>query len=201
MNARGPVPRLPFRKFFNHTEVVRFLQSLGKARPDLCRIGSLGRSREGRELAIATITDHTSGRADDKPGYLIHGNIHAGEVAGTHAALHTARQLLVDHPKSSILKKITFYIVPRLNPDGAEHVVTTSGRIRSRTEWEEAPNTLVQEDLDGDGRILSMRQVQPDGAWAKDPEDPRLLVKRKADSKEAFLQNASGGSDPRMGRE
>ncbi len=186
MNA---IPELSFRTFFTYQEVTDFVNSLASARPDLCRLGSLGKSREGRDIHLLTVTDYESGAPEDKPGYLIHGNIHAVELSGTHAALYTARQLLMDHGKSDLLKNVVFYIVPRLNPDGAEFAVTTSGPIRSRTDASEPkPNTLYPKDVNGDGLILSMRQKHPDGAFVTDPQDGRLLIKRKAESKGPFYR-------------
>lgn len=41
------VPELPFRRFFTYQEVTDFLKALAEARPGLCRLSSLGRSREG----------------------------------------------------------------------------------------------------------------------------------------------------------
>ena len=96
MPARKRIPPLPFRNFFAHEELVEFIEALAASRPDLCRLGSLGKSREGREVYLLTITDFASGSPDDRPGYLVHGNIHAGELSGTHTALYTARQLLAD---------------------------------------------------------------------------------------------------------
>ncbi|MBT4504319.1 MAG: carboxypeptidase, partial [Gemmatimonadetes bacterium] len=84
MAAKKAVPKLPFRNFFMYREVTDFLESLAKARPNLCRLGSLGQSRQGREVHLLTVTDFKSGDPEDRPGYLIHGNIHAGELAGTH---------------------------------------------------------------------------------------------------------------------
>ena len=142
-----------------------------------------------RFFRFQEVADFDSGAPEDRPAYLVHGNIHAGEVAGTHVALYTARQLLVDLRRSGLLKQVVFYIVPRLNPDGVEYVVTTSGRVRSRTDWAEmAPNTLTQEDVDGDGLILSMRQEHPDGPFVTDPEDARLFIRRQADSRGPFYR-------------
>ena len=189
------IPSLPFRHFFTHKEIAAFLEKLCAARPDLCRLSSMGRSREGREIHLLTVTDFATGAAEDKPAYLIHGNIHAGELSGTHAALYSARQFVADHPKSDLLKRVAFYIVPRINPDGAEYVVTTSGRIRSRTDWtERLPNALYQEDVDGNGLILSMRQAHPDGPFVTDPKDRRLLIRRRADSKGPFYRVLPEGS-------
>ncbi len=194
MSEQAQVPALQFERFFAYDELTGFVRALADAHPGLCKLGSLGRSRQGREIHLLTLTDYASGDPEDRPAYLIHGNIHAGEVAGTHAALYTARQLLVDHARSDLLKRVAFYVVPRINPDGAEVVVTTSGRVRSRTDRSERkPNTLYQEDLDGDGLICTMRQEHPDGVFVADPEDPRLHVRREADSPGPFYRTFPEG--------
>jgi hypothetical protein len=183
MAEAAPIPPLQFDHFFAYDELTEYVRALANARADLCKLGSLGRSRQGREMHLLTLTDHSSGNPEDRPAYFIHGNIHAGEVAGTHAALYTARQLLLDHATSDLLHRVTFYIVPRINPDGAEEVVRTSGRVRSRTDRSSRkPNTLYQEDVNGDGRICTMRQEHPDGQYVVDPQDPRLHVRREAGS-------------------
>lgn len=186
------LPELPFRHFLTHSEVTAFVQALTAACPDWVRLSSLGLSREGRELHLLTITDPATGPAEDKPAYLIHGNIHAAELSGTHAALHTARQLVATRP--ALLRDVVFHIVPRINPDGAEFVVTTSGTTRSRTDRSnQRPNTLYQEDMNGDGLILTMRQEHPNGTLACDPEEPRLLVRRTATSQPPFYRTFPEG--------
>jgi hypothetical protein len=175
------IPPLPFEHFLTYDEVTAFVERLAAACPDWVRLQSLGHSREGRDLHVLTITDPATGPAEDKPAYLIHGNIHAAELSGTHAALYTARELVETRP--AVLRDVAFHIVPRINPDGAEFVATTSGVTRSRTDRaERRPNTLYQEDLNGDGLILSMRQEHPNGTFVQDPEEPSLLVRRTAES-------------------
>lgn len=189
--SREPLPRVSFKDWFTFEQTEEFCQALAQAMPKACRLETLGRSREGRPIYMLTITDFATGDAFDKPAYLIHGNIHATELAGTHNCLQTARSLLADHRagKHRLLRRIVFHIVPRLNPDGAEFAVTTSGVIRSRTERRRlVPNTLYQEDVNGDGLILTMRQRHPDGPFAADPKDRRLLIERKADSKPPFYR-------------
>ena len=195
MSPRPRIPALPFRSFLNYDELDRYLHALVSCRPELCTLDSLGKSRAGREVLLLTVTDLSSGNSEDKPAYLVHGNIHAGELAGTHAALYTARQLLSDNARSDILKRVAFHIVPRLNPDGAEHVVTTSGRIRSRTDWDQMkPNTLFQEDVNGDGLILTMRKEHPDGNHALDPKDKRLLIQRTPETRGPYFRSMPEGS-------
>lgn len=194
MSYTKEIPILPFKHFLKFNEVTDFVSELAEARPDLVTLTSIGTSREGRAIHLLTITDAETGKPEDKPAYLIHGNIHASELSGTHAALHTARQLVADHGKSDILKRVVFYIVPRINPDGAEFAVTTSGSIRSRTDRSEREaNTLYQEDVNGDGLILTMRQEHLNGSLVADPKDPRLLIRRKKDSTGPFYRTLPEG--------
>ncbi len=187
MARKKALPTLSFRHFLNGQEVADFLQKLVEARPDRCRLESLGKSREGRDIHLLTVTDFATGDPVDKPAYLVQANIHACEVAGAHMALYTARQLLAE--PGDLLQRVAFYIVPRLNPDGAEHAVNTGGRVRSRLDVDErVPNNLYPEDVDGDGLILTMRQEHANGAFVADPEDERLLVRRRADSAGPFYR-------------
>ena len=194
MAAAKKTPQLPFDHFFTYDELSAFVEALAKSRPDLVSLSSLGQSRDGRAVHMLTITDSSTGPAENKPAYLIHGNIHAVELSGTHAALYTARKLVADHARSDLLERLAFYIVPRINPDGAEFAVTTSGMIRSRTDRSERlPNTLYQEDVDGDGLILTMRMPHANGPFVADPKDKRLLIKRTKDSKPPFYRTLPEG--------
>ena len=76
----------------------------------------------------------------------------------------------------------TFYVVPRVNPDGAEWALADPPRFRrsSVRPWpyrdaHRWPGAHV-EDVDGDGRVLQMRIPDPAGAWMPHADDDRLLV-------------------------
>jgi len=154
MAAARAIPKLQFDHFFDYQELTEYVTALAAARPDFVSLSSIGTSREGRDIHLLTITDSSTGLAEDKPAYLIHGNIHASELAGTHASLYTARQLLASRTTSELLKRTAFYIIPRINPDGGEFAVKTSGSIRSRTDRsEKVPNTLYQEDEIGRAHV------------------------------------------------
>jgi len=178
---------LPGDRFIDYRELTELVEMISGRYKDLCRLESIGSSREGRIIHMLVLTDFKSGVPEDKPAYLIYGNIHACELAGSHAAIYTAARLVEEKPE--LLKEMVFYIIPRLNPDGAEFAVKTGGSIRSRTDTSiRTPNSLFQEDLDGNGLILSMRQVHPDGGLVADPFDPRLMIKRRFDSKGPFYR-------------
>jgi hypothetical protein len=189
--SRKTLPSLAFKDFFTFAQTERIAKALAKARPKLCKLETVGQSREGRPIYMLTITDFGTGQPQDKPAYLVHGNIHATELAGTHASLATARQLLDDYDagRSALLTRVAIHVVPRLNPDGAEVSATTDGVIRSRTgRGPLVPNTLYQDDVDGNGLILTMRQQHPDGPFVKDPADPRLMIRRTRDAKPPFYR-------------
>ena len=68
---------------------------------------------------MLTLTDLTTAQQpEDKPAYLVYGNIHAIEACGVHCALHNAQSLLQD--ERELLERIVVYVVPRLAVDGAE---------------------------------------------------------------------------------
>jgi murein tripeptide amidase MpaA len=85
---------------------------------------------------------------------------------------------------TQLLDTRVVYICPRLNPDGAELALADRPRhIRSSTRpypFDEPPvDGLSVEDVDGDGRVLSMRIADPHGGWKPHPLEPRLLVPRE----------------------
>ena len=79
------------------------------------------------------------------------------------------------------LRTRTFYVAPRVNPDGVEAALGDSPRyLRSSVRpwpWEghRWPG-LLPSDIDGDGEILSMRIKDPHGAWVEHPRDPRVMI-------------------------
>ena len=72
--------------------------------------------------------------------------------------------------------------------------MTTSGDVRSRIDRSRRePNTIYQEDINGDGLILTLRQEHPDGGLVADPKDRRLLVRRTKDSPPPFYRTLPEG--------
>jgi Zinc carboxypeptidase len=183
------VPPVAFDRFYRYDDLTELLRGWAEESPRLFRLDSIGQSFEGRDIWLATITNFDTGPDAEKPAFLIEANIHAIEVTGSAAALHLIHRLLSgygDDPKvTRALDTRAFYVIPRLNPDGAEIALADRPRfIRSSVRpWPlpEPEDGLHAEDLDGDGRILMMRVPDPNGAWKTHPEEPRLLVRREPD--------------------
>ena len=176
-----------FDTYYRYDELSRLLRQLAQQHPHLLRVESIGRSFEGRDIWLATVTRFSSGEPDEKPALWVDGNIHATEVAGSMACLYLLHDLVArygsDPDLTRCLDTRVFYVCPRINPDGAEWALAEVPRlIRSSTRpypYDEEPiGGLRREDVDGDGRVLSMRVRDPDGPWKVSDRDARLLVRR-----------------------
>lgn len=175
---------LTFDRWHRHDDLTALLQGWASAHPDLVEVTSAGRSFEGRDIWLATVTNTATGPAAEKPALWVDGGIHATELAGTAAALHLVHHLVTrygeDERVTRALDTRAFYVLPRINPDGAELALADRPRfLRSSTRpWPivDPLDGLVPEDVDGDGRILSMRVPDPNGSWRAHPDEPRLLV-------------------------
>lgn len=177
-----------FTRYPTYEELTAMLHEWAAAYPNLLSVESLGQSHEGRELWSATVTDTTVGSPEDKPALYIDGNIHAGEVLPSVVCLYTIWDLVSrfgqDQEVTDLLHTRTFYIRPRVAPDGAERYLTSPDRLRSAARpWphEHPVAGLHPSDVDGDGHILQMRVLDPAGEWRVSELDERLMVRRGLD--------------------
>lgn len=184
-----PVSHIRFDRLYGYDELTSALRTLAQARPDLLTVESIGRSYEGRDIWLATATNTATGPHDEKPAVWVGANIHSTEHTGALAALHLLHLLVTeygtDDDVTRALDTRTFYVVPRVNPDGAELALASPptflrSSVRRWPRTDDAPG-LVEGDVDGDGRVLTMRVPDPNGAWKVSDRDPRLLVPRRPD--------------------
>jgi len=177
------MPAIAFDRYYRYGELTELLRALQAEHPDFVEVSSIGKSHEGRDIWLVTLTDRRTGAAADKPAFWCDGNIHASEVSASSAVLMIIRKLTEGsgHP---LLSTHAFYLVPRLGPDGAEWALETPPRvIRSSTRPypydEDDTQGLEAQDLDGDGRILQMRVKDPNGPWKISDLNPRLMKRRE----------------------
>lgn len=176
-----------FDTYLRYEDLTRALHALAAEHPHLLRVESIGKSHEGRDIWLAAVTRFDTGPDRGKPALWVDGNIHATEVAGSMACLYFLRHLVTHYGKDDdvgrCLDSRAFYVCPRLNPDGAELALADVPKIiRSSTRpWpydEEPVAGLKREDVDADGRVLTMRIPDPNGPWKVSGQDPRLMVRR-----------------------
>lgn len=181
---------IQFDRFYRYPDLTRILHQYAETYPKLFRVESIGRSYEGRDIWLVRASNQTTGPDTDKPALWIDGNIHAGELTASTACLYYLNELAVGYGKDADITRLldtrTVYICPRINPDGAEWALADRPKfIRSSTRpypYDEDPvEGLNVEDIDGDGRVLTMRIPDPNGGYKKHPKEPRLMIAREPD--------------------
>jgi murein tripeptide amidase MpaA len=172
--------------FYAYDELTDTLRGWATEAPGLYTIESIGSSYEGRDIWLVTVTNRETGEPLDKPALLIEANIHSMEWTGCTAALHLIHTLLTGYGEDELVTRAldtrVFYVIPRVNPDGAEHGLEERRFIRSSMRpypREEQEDGLRVQDLDGDGRVLDMRVEDSNGPWRGHPDAPKLLVRRE----------------------
>ena len=169
------MPAVDFDRYYRYEELTSLLRSYESENPGLVQMESIGKSHEGRDIWLMTVTDTSAGPASEKPAFWADGNIHASEVSASTAMLKLLSLLCADKPE--VLKSRAFYLVPRLNPDGAEWALEDVPRIiRSSTRPypydEDDHYGLERQDLDGKAYVekimprkleLNMRYIREAG--------------------------------------
>ncbi len=178
---------LTFDCYRSFAEVTSFLQDAVRRYPQLARLESIGKSFQGRDLWVVTITDPSTGSAADKPAIWVDGGIDSDEVIATEVALGLVHRLLVSNDAriDALRRTRTFYIAPAVIPDISELHHTTPVRPRDSTArpWDDDQDGTTDEDgpedLDGDGEATQMRREEPGGDMVRDPRDQRLMRARR----------------------
>jgi murein tripeptide amidase MpaA len=186
--ALGPdMPAIDYSRFYRYDDLMRLLRAFAAEHPQYIALEAIGRSHEGREIPLLTITNAATGPAADKPAYWVDGNIHSVELTASSACLYFVDWLMKGKDSDPEIRRAldtrTLYVCPRINPDGAEWAMADHPKfVRSSTRRypfdEEPVEGLIAEDIDGNGRILQMRIADPNGPWRKHPQEPRLMVRR-----------------------
>jgi hypothetical protein len=195
----GPTqPKVPvyWNRYHDHAEITKMLQDLAAAYPQLFKLESAGKSTDGREMWVATITNFEVGNASRKPGFWIDGGIHANEIQATEVALYTAWFLAEMHGENKfvqdLLRDRVFYILPDMSPDSREaHFYEANSTNTPRTGQrpvDDDQDGLVDEDpandLNGDGHITQMRIRDPNGQFKAHTKYPNLMVRANVEAGE-----------------
>lgn len=205
----GTAPQPRFDRLHDNDEVVQLLKDFHAAYPKNTRLESLGKSLEGRDLWLLTLSNPATGDERSKPAMWIDGNTHANEVQGTEACLYTIDFVLKNYGKlprvTELLDRAVLYVLPVLNVDGRAHwfkgpsdadfprtVMLPVDDDRDGKTDEDGPD-----DLDGDGLITQMRKKVPlgEGTHRLDPRDPRVLVEVEPDQLGDYVLLGDEGID------
>ena len=183
-----PLGKYDFYHYYEYQELTNYLQDLHKAYPHLTELKSLCKSQMGRDVWMMVINNPKTGKAEEKPGFFLN-QIHSSEVIAAMSCNYTIWYLLENYGKdkdvTNIVDSLVWYIVPRLDVDGAEAYLT--GKPAGKDPDPEDNDGDFQfdedppEDIDGDGHIVQIRKKDPKGDMKISPKDSRMMVRKTAD--------------------
>ena len=133
------MPEIRFDRFYRYDDLTRLVQAFAEEHPHLMRVESIGKSHEGRDIWVVTVTNFATG-AGQREARALGGRQHPRDrglavqrvpLSAQHtwpAATATTTTI------TRCLDTRAFYICPRLNPDGAEWALADAPKfIRSST--------------------------------------------------------------------
>lgn len=190
----NPKVQISWNRYNDNTALEEIYRKMEKAHPDLVSLQSIGKSYQGREMWVLTITDKNSGVDHSrKPAMYIDAAIHANEIQTTEFALYIAWYITEMHAAGNayfkeLLADKTFYIAPSVNPDSRDHFIheantqnsSRTGQVPIDNDRDGLVNEDDFDDLNGDGHITQMRRKTPYGQFVADPKDPRRLIRVEA---------------------
>ena len=115
--------------FHNYQELTAELQQLSVANPDLIHLISIGESIEGRPIHQVILT-HDPSTHSKKPAVIFMGGHHAREHLSIEMPLMLIQRLVEKYREGDsriveLIRSRTLYIIPMVNPDGAEYDIAT----------------------------------------------------------------------------
>ena len=185
-----PVQGADYTRYHTYEQLTSALRDLAKAHPQRAKLVEVAKSREGRSVWAIEIANPGGTPVAERPALLIAANLEGDQLIGSALALYVAEQLLTGYAANPTIKQRldehVFYVVPRVNPDGAEAMfgAVKAARKTNSTPFDNDNDGRLDEDspedLNKDGFISVMRVKDPNGPYMIHPDDPRLM--RRADA-------------------
>lgn len=184
-----PKVEVSWNRYYTYEGLVDIMQKIAKAHPDLAKMESIGKSYEGRDIYLLSISDFKTGDPNKKPAMYIDGNIHSNEIQGAEFSLYTAWYLTEMFNELDFVKELladkTFYINPTINPDARNNFMNEpntphsprSGMLVLDNDRDGKAGEDGFDDLNGDNHITMMIRKSPTGRYIKDPLDDRKLIR------------------------
>ena len=118
-----------FAYFHTYAENEQIIDNVVAAHPNIAQKFSIGRSYEGRQIWAIKLTQNVNGPTNGKPEVMINGMMHARERASNELALYMLQVLgnnygltgTLGGKVTQILNTTVVYVIPMMNPDGAEY--------------------------------------------------------------------------------
>jgi hypothetical protein len=173
--------------YYDNKSLGRRLESLAEGNPSLVRVDSIAQSISKHKVWLVELGKGTKQDRLIRQAMLVVAGIEGNDLIGSSIAVTWVERLVEqyqdDDEIAKLLQTTTIYIVPRLNPDAAEHFFADLKIETSRNgkPVDDDHDGLLDEDgpedLNNDRLITWMRIEDPEGEYILDPNDDRLLLK------------------------
>ncbi len=174
-----------FSKYHSYQELTAELKAIVAANPNVARIASIGKTREGRDIWAVELANPAGTPVDQRPGLLVAAGFEGDHLIGSELALFLVDALTKGYASDPAVKQRldagVIYVVPRVNADGAELMFAPVKALRrtNAAPFDADNDGRVDEDgpedLNKDGVITLMRVKDPKGPYMVSPDDPRLM--------------------------
>jgi len=199
---------ISWKHYYSYAEWTKIMHDLQKQYPQLADIGSIGKSRMGRDQYLLTITAKATGKPEEKTAMWVDGAIHGNEINGVTCSLYTAWYLLTRYDYDpyvfDLVNTRTFYILPGLNVDANDSYASfpnTANNPREpyRPEDNDGDGLYDEdqtEDVDGDGEISIMWMEDPAGDYKLSADKRRFVrIEEPGDTARRFRRIGEEGYD------
>ncbi|MBC8470728.1 MAG: hypothetical protein H8D56_14745 [Planctomycetes bacterium] len=173
--------------YYDYKSLRKHLVSLAKQDPNLVRVDSIAQSIDKRKVWVVEVGKGAEDNRKKRPSILVLAGIEGNDLTGSSIAVSWLEQLIkqfrTDHKITELLETTTIYVIPRLNPDAAEHFFiepkfeTSANNKPVDADHDGLMDEDGPEDLNEDGLITWMRVEDKEGDYILDPVDKRLLLK------------------------
>ena len=114
-------------RYHSYAEMVEVLQDTEAAHPDIVQLSSIGKSYQGRDIWAVKVSDNVA-TDESEPEVMFDSLHHAREHLSLEQSLAVLRWLTDDYGTvarvTNIVNTREIWIIPSVNPDGAEYDLT-----------------------------------------------------------------------------
>lgn len=169
--------------YSNRQRLGQRVAALQNAHPNLVKTSSLTKTAGGSDIWLIAIG---TGERDTKPAIAVVGGVDGKHLLGVELAIGFAENLLGragEDEVKELLEKQTFYVFPNMSPDATEQYFASvqyerSGNARKvDLDRDGKIGEDGYDDLDGDGKITTMRIADPTGEYIVNPAESRSMIK------------------------
>ena len=182
----------PDKAYHSYDRMVEALQSLAKGNEHLVSLFSIGQSVQGRDIwCLRFNTTQTGNQPSDKPGVLFIGDHHAREHLSVEVPLKIAEHLAAhqdDPTVKKLLESRDIYIIPMLNPDGAEFDVATGDYKWHRKNMRINPDQQIGVDLNRNCDFIFGGEGSSGDTYSETYHGPSAFSEPETQAFKAFLE-------------